>query len=797
MEFVEGDPIGVWCDRRQLDVRARVALVISICDAVQYAHRNLIVHRDIKPSNILVGADGQPKLLDFGIAKPLDDGVAANETATTLHPMTREYAAPEQVLGEPITTATDVYALGVLFYELLTGHKPYPSAEAGTTSWAKAIVEQIPEPLSRALRRPFNSQASIPAPEEIARRRSTTLSRLRRKLRGDLEQIVQRALEKAPEARYPTVGALSDDLRSHLDGHALAGDSQRYRVFKFLRLHRVAVAAAMLVVLLAAAGVAGIVYQARETARQAQTTAAVKDFLLGLFNASSPDEAKGKPMEVRELLDRGASRIELGLDDQPALKAELESVLGRIYFQLGLYDQAHTLQQRALDALRKTAPDSPASGIAMRQLSETLAKRGEWDPADALARDAGDLLQKTGNTNEYVRALIARSSIEERRGNAPVAREYAERAVDAARTPQVDRVVLADALGALGMVAWDQRDLHGVETLYREALSIHRSAFGDTDLRVATDRQSLTLALRNLGRYDEALENAQANVDIREKLLGPMHPDVSHALTTLGTTLYHMARYEEAERALRRALEIARHTFGENSQSTSAALNNLGLPLMDWHGLDEAEQVYAEALRINTTEFGPNHASTLTNASNLAYVHGRQGKLELAERELEDVLERERATDFKDKVFELNRLGDIRRQRGDWQSAIALHREALDEVRAMFAPNTRQAALSHYFLGLALAAGGEDVEAEAELRASLDAFRALMPPDGAHPFAASTRLALGELLVKRNAGSSEGLRLLREAVELRAHFLGGEDARTREAQQALAKAEMASRLPAR
>ena len=787
MEFVEGDPIGVWCDRHQLDIRARVALVIKICDAVQYAHRNLIVHRDIKPSNILVGAGGEPKLLDFGIAKPVDDR-AVHDTATALHPMTREYAAPEQVLGEPITTATDVYALGVLLYELLTGRKPYPSAEAGTTSWAKAIVEQAAEPLSRALRRAGGSDANSPSPEETARRRSSSVQRLRRGLRGDLEHIVQRTLEKAPENRYATVGALRDDLRAHLDGRALAGDSQRYRFIKFLRLHRVAVAAAALVGLLTAAGIAGILYQARETARQAQTTAAVKDFLLGVFNASSPEETKGKPMEVRELLDRGATRIELGLDDQPALKAELESVLGRIYFQLGLYEQAQTLQQRALDALQRSAPGSATSGIAMRQLAETLTKRGEWEPAEALAQNAGDLLEKTGNSNEYIRALIARSTIGQRRGNATVARQYAERAVDAARSPQVDKIVLGDALGTLAMVEWDQRNLRGVETLYREALAIHRAAFGDTDLRVAADRQNLTLALRNLGRYGEALENAQAVVDIREKLLGPVHPDVSHALTTLGTTLYHMARYEEAERALRRALTIARNTFGENNESTSTALNNLGLPLMDGHGLDESEQLFSEAMRINSAQLGPNHSTTLTNASNLGYVHDLQGKLELAERELRDVLERERAAGIKEEVFELNRLGDVRRKRGDWREATQLHREALEQVKAMFAPNTRQAALSHYFLGLALAAGGEDADAEMELRASLDAFRALMPPDGAHPFSASARLALGELLIKRDVDRQEGLRLLRESADLRAHFLGSEDARTQEARQALARA---------
>jgi len=785
MELVEGDPIDVWCDRHRLDVRARVALVIRICDAVHYAHRNLIVHRDIKPTNILVGAAGEPKLLDFGIAKPLDAMPAAGLTQTHGRVMTQEYAAPEQILGEPITTATDIYALGMLLYELLTGHRPYPAAEAGHASWAKAIVEHAPEPLARALRRTGDTDAVI---EDLAHRRASSVPRLRRHLRGDLEHIVQRALEKAPEARYATVGALREDLRAHLDGRALAGDSQRYRIFKFLRLHRVAVAGAGLVLLLVAAGIAGVVYQARETARQAQTTSAVKDFLLTLFNASSPEETKGKPPEVRELLDRGTARIEHGLDDQPALKAELEGVLGRIYSQLGLYAQARVLQERAVSALRHFAPASPAAGVAMRQLAETLTEHGELEPAETLARESTDLLQTTGKTDEYIRALIALSVVVERRGDIPVAEQLAERAVATARAPQIEKAVLGDALSAQGMVEWDLRDLPRLEATYREALAIHRAAFGDIDLRVATDRQNLTLALRNLGRYDEALENARANVQIREKILGPTHPDLSRALYTLGTTLYHMARYEEAEPVLRRAVAIARDRFGENHATTATALNNLGLVLMDWHGLDEAEQVFGEALRIDVAQLGPNHSSALSSASNLGDVHARQGKLELAEQELRDVLDRERAADIKDEVFELNRLGDVLRQRGDWHEAVALHREALEQVKTMFAPNTRQAALSHYFLGLALVAGGEDAEAETELRASLDALRALMPPDGAHPYAASTRLALGELLLKRSNTRSEGLRMLSEAAELRERFLGSDDARTREARQVLTRA---------
>jgi tetratricopeptide (TPR) repeat protein len=207
---------------------------------------------------------------------------------------------------------------------------------------------------------------------------------------------------------------------------------------------------------------------------------------------------------------------------------------------------------------------------------------------------------------------------------------------------------------------------------------------------------------------------------------------------------------------------------------------------MDWHGLDEAERVYTESLRISTEQLGPNHNSTLIAASNLACVHTRQGKLEQAEAELRDLLAREQAAAVKDQVWELNRLGDVRRQRGDWREAVDLHRRALQQAQALFAANARQPALSRYYLALALIDGGQDAEAERELRTALDAWRALLPPDGAHPFAASARLALGRLLAAQPAHRREGVALLQESTALRERFFGAADARTAEAREALA-----------
>jgi serine/threonine protein kinase/Tfp pilus assembly protein PilF len=780
LEYVEGEPVVAWCDAHKLPIHARLELLLKICDAVQYAHRNLIVHRDLKPSNILVTAAGEPKLLDFGIAKALDADHEAGLTGTQSQPMTREYAAPEQVLGEPITTATDVYALGVLLYELLSGHLPYARAERGDVSWAKAIVEEQPEPLTRAIAR--SAARPIDADEgDIASARSATFAALRRTVRGDLDRIVQHALEKAPEARYGSVTAFADDVRAYLDGRALPGGNRRYRLAKFMRRHRVGVAMTALTIVLAGAGIGGVVYQARQTAREAQAVSAVKDFLLSLFAASSPNEAKGRDLSVRELLDRGRTQIERNLSAQPEVRSELQGALGRIYFQLGIYEQAEVLQR---NALADASTDANTRAILSRHLAETLASRGNLKDAEPLASSASIALENAGDPPERVRAWITRSTIAQRLGKAAQAEQFAMRAAKLARDPAIPPELLGNALSAQGLAEWDLRNVMQSEALYREALQIHRTAFGDVDLRVATDRQNLTLALRNLGRYQEALEECRANIYIVEKILGPTHPDLSRALYTLGTTLYHMARYEEAEPVLRRGVAVARASLGDHP-TTATALNNLGLVLMDWHGLDEAEQVYREALRIATTQLGPNHNSALITASNLGYVHGRQGKLELAESELRDVLARDRAAGLKDEVWELNRLGEVRRQRGDWREAIGLHRQALKESIELFAPNARQTALSHFYLGLALSDAGDKAEAESELRAAIAAYRALLPPDGAHPFSASARLALGRLLAAQPEAHDEGVALLREAVALREQFLGADDARTLEARQAL------------
>ena len=382
LEYVPGEPVTSWCDAHRLAVRARVQLLLKVCDAVEHAHRNLIVHRDIKPSNILVTQDGEPKLLDFGIAKPLVEVPGAELTGTMMRPMTREFAAPEQVLGEPVTTATDVYSLGVLTYLLLSGRMPYRRAALGQSGWTKAILEEQPEPLDRAVTRTVVQEAAAsddglathPSSTidigTLSTARSTTPEALKRSLRGDLDRIIQRAMAKSPNARYTTISALAQDLRAYLDGRAISGGTRTYRLRKFARRYWLPLAAAAALLLVIVGGSLIVAADARKIAHEATTKLAVKDFLLGLFAAVDPHEAKGKNITARELLDRGVQSVEYDRVLDNAQKAEIDATLGRIYYQLGLFDQASALQETAIRAISA----DPGQGLL---LAETEAEHAQ------------------------------------------------------------------------------------------------------------------------------------------------------------------------------------------------------------------------------------------------------------------------------------------------------------------------------------------------------------------------------------------------------------------------------------
>jgi serine/threonine-protein kinase len=359
MEYIEGDPIDVYCDRHRLSVADRIALVRQVAGALQFAHTNLVVHRDIKPSNILVTSDGAPRLLDFGIAKILDPATMPHrvaETGTGHRLMTPAYASPEQVRGDAVTTAADVYSIAVVLYELLTGRLPYRTESAQPHDLARLILEVQPEQPSTAV--------AADAPVE----RNTTLQRLRRQLEGDLDNILLVALRKEPERRYASIEQFAADLGRHLDGHPVVArpDTWPYRAGKFVKRNRGAVAAGMSTFLTLAFFALSVAIQAnrirreRDIAnREREKAESVTAFLVDVFDAADPNNARGTEVTAREILAEGGRKAKTELADQPEVQAAAMETIGNVYRALGEYDSAAPFLQAAHD--RRLAALGPNS----------------------------------------------------------------------------------------------------------------------------------------------------------------------------------------------------------------------------------------------------------------------------------------------------------------------------------------------------------------------------------------------------------------------------------------------------
>jgi tetratricopeptide (TPR) repeat protein/predicted Ser/Thr protein kinase len=615
MELVEGIPLTLYCEGRGAGTTARLRLFLQVCDAVDYAHRNLVVHRDLKPSNVLVTAEGRVRLLDFGIAKVLQESPQAGPSVTRgeARALTPQYAAPEQLRGQPVTTATDVYSLGVVLYELLSGRPPYRLEGLTPAEVERTVAERDAPPCSSAA---GGTRA--------------------RELRGDLDTIVAVALRKEPGRRYPSVRALADDLGRYRDGRPVAarGDRWTYRASKFVGRHRVGVAASALVSLTLVAGVLTTLWQAREALRQARRAEEVKRFTFSLFELSDPDAAKGKEVTARELLERGAQRVETELAGQPDLQSEMLLFLGSIHHRLGLDAAARPLREKAL-ALRREGPRPDPLAIAEADLAVGASHMILGDEARAeehLQRALDTRRRRLGE--DHLQTALARGLLGQslfQKDDAARAEPLLRRAVDTLRRHLPAAAAdLAINLTALGVVRQDAGDLAEAEGLYREGLDLRRRVFGEEHTQVASSLFNLAAVMKDRGNLAGAEAQYRQVLDLHRRLKASDHEALAADLNNLGTTLLALGRLAEADALLQESLDLRVRVHGPDSPRVALGLHSLA-QVRRWQGrLPEAEALSRQALR-HVVGLGEDHRHVAPVREELAQTLREQGRLEEAE----------------------------------------------------------------------------------------------------------------------------------------------------------------------
>ncbi len=623
MQYVDGRPLPQHCVERNLDAAARVRLMIGVCDAVAYAHRQLVVHCDLKPSNVLVDERSQPRLLDFGIARLLaaNDSDASVATQTQARVMTPGYAAPEQLVGETVGVAADVYALGAMLHELLAGRRPY--ADDGETPAAIALAQARgePPPMSHGPTR----AGGVPAI----------------RLRGDLDLIVATALRHDPERRYLGAAALADDLRRHLDGRPLLAQRDRrgVRLRKFVSRHRVAVPA---VALAAIALVATAVYaslQSLDARHQAQRAESVRAFLLGLFEQADPDRGGGRSLSARDLIDAGARRVRHDLGGDPDTRIELLGVVGNLYASLGDSAAAADVHATRLAAAQRQYPTGDPREVRARiDLAQAESERDHFERARELADGALAALGNGGEAMLRADALATLGAIEKRAGRYDAAIDGQRRRIAVLRQTHADGIALAAAYDDLGVAQHALARYDESARNYAEALRLVE-AHGDVApsllLRI---RYDLALAEHENGHYERADALFRRNLELARETYGDAHRSVADQLYQLGQNARQSGREADSLPWLREALAIYERVDGPRHSRVATALTTLGQAQLRTGAGGEAIANLERAYRIYLDTLGPKHLYTAVGETALAQAKLETGDATGAEGSFRDAL---------------------------------------------------------------------------------------------------------------------------------------------------------------
>jgi serine/threonine-protein kinase len=601
LEYVEGLPLTVYCDQHRLDIRRRLQLMCQVLQAVQYAHSHLVIHRDLKPSNILVTADAQVLLLDFGIAKLMSDTQAQGNPPTRMGfvAMTPDYASPEQIAGDAVSTASDVYALGVILYELLTGERP-GRLKRGSQSRLEAAVLSV-EPA-----RP----SEIAADETKAGTRATTPTRLSKVLRGDLDNILLKALKESASERYLTADAFSQDLERYLAGEPVLARPDRfwYRARKFVVRHRTVVSLATVTGLALVGGFVVALWQARVAAGEARVAAAAQEFLIRIFESNSSAEAdpvKARSRTARELLDAGASQVDVALHDAPVARLRVLATLETLYSEdLGLHDKAAELGRKRVSGAKELyGPNDVRVADALVDLAGDLYESSSPSDEALVLAEADRILTGAHDFSSKTRAdFYLRQAEVHQSSDLEQTISFARRAVELLRR-QPPSVNLANALGMEGIAHTARDENRDAERVLTEALSLSGTLRGNLKRALPIFYSYLAQAQSSLGEYSRAEQSYRRALEVARRFDGEEHENVLQSKLRLGGFLSRTGRPREGLQLLREALDLAERTqSGTEGFHTPRVLYELGKSLLLFGNPGEALTVLNRAIELRRSQ---------------------------------------------------------------------------------------------------------------------------------------------------------------------------------------------------